>query len=1274
MTMSTFGLKHDCCLDRPNNRLSHLKGRPFNGYETGAASLFTDVHQKNISSPMGMKQIGEMIRSPQQASTSTVTTCSSRDGFSLVGSFDSEQVHDSNLQIPHLLEMIPKVSNTLPSLDMDYHQPYVQFDKPDEAKEQCYISEKVESGNSTAAEIHCRKTILPSGQSHRFPAASENSAPFSSSKGLTKHAPSNNLLCFSLQHKILCTYINYKSSMVPTGDCQVSFVNYLHSTICDAHMCRCERFYLLLSHFDDCHSFECYVCGPVRHLCGTGKLHHEFNNTKRNFNDIDSGGPNSGRMDCMERPSKHLKTEKKVCPISHEIEFSSFWDPLKVQPFYSGALPPLQQWPESPISINSEVREVDRELLRNTVQNSIIDGENGKDVAGNWCRLNAQSVITPKEHIVGSKMKEVDLSCVNEIAQTDSSEVSFSTESVLGEELSTHCKEDVPIWTLNQNEAEIGDEHVAPKNDCGTQLKSKNPRIKGISLIEFFTAEQIRGHISSLRQWNSQTISKEGRENKIIHKDNGSPCQLCGIEKFFLAPTPMYCSYCGGRIKNNMIYYSAPEENGMRHCFCTACYRECRGGSITLYGIAIAKTELVRKRNYEETEESWVQCDNCQGWQHQICALFNNKRDMKGEAEYMCPKCCLEKIETDDCLPLPKNTFFGAKDLPCTMLSDHIEQRLFKRLHQEREKKAKLTGKNLDEVPRAEDLAVRVVLSVDKLLKAKPKFLEIFQDENYPTEFPYRSKVILLFQTIDGVDICLFSMYVQEYGSECGYPNQRCVYISYLDSVKYFRPETQTSTGESLRTFVYHEILIGYLEYCKKRGFGTCYIWACPPVKGEDYILYCHPETQKTPKSDKLRQWYKSMLRKAVEEKIVVDSTNLYDYFFVPTRRYNSKVTAAHLPYFDGDYWSGAAEGVIKSFELGSGRDAHKKVKKPMAKRTLKAMGHTNPSSGATKDILLMQKLGQAILPVKEDFIIVHLQFVCTHCHKVILHGCRWFCNQCKSFQLCERCHDVERNLNGQDVHVLNSRETHLLSKVIVDNVPPDTNDRDVILDNSLFDNRSDFLSFCQRNSYQFDSLRRAKHSSMMILYHLHNPNMHIPEGFCSFCDKDTYMDHCWFCEICPQFEVCAACYQEKGASLHIHKLRQRSCAANSGTLSKEISQGKEPTIQSTRLLDVLRHASICNATKSQPCSFPNCLEIKMLFIHACKCRVRATGGCWYCKKAWLTLKLHSSNCKESNCSVPRCKDLKKHVERLTQQNLRFLTSSGAEVSEPLKQKAGLGC
>ncbi|XP_050228063.1 histone acetyltransferase HAC1-like isoform X2 [Mercurialis annua] len=1118
----------------------------------------------------------------------------------------------------------------------------------DEAQESEFLS-------SVVGQTVLTNSQLPSELLQDIHVAPESSY-FSSLKENASPKCSSNHFDDSFDYKILLAYGSYKNSARPSEDCIVSFVNnYLHEKLCKNQSCMCAQVCSLLSHFDNCYYADCEICGSIRNQCFTYKRHQDINYSVSSLLG-DSSNTFTGRFgswstENMLPPAKRLKSgsfcsqnlflshpkKENSCSQFSSVNITSLAAPLKVQPSDPGGSLPLL---ESPTSINAEVLEGNVEFSRNFIIDPSCYYQKTNDPRSNCFRLKADGLHEPsKEGIVASGSEKIVAGSfsgtVNFIINNELDKLRVIDMPALCEELGTSSKKEA-IAVMSNVDLAKPDIRGQKEED----VNPDTPKIRGVSLIDFFSADEIKEHISSLRQWVGQKISKEEKEKLEMHSADENTCQLCAAEKFLLAPVPIYCSSCGSRIKRSVIYYSTAEENGVRHCFCTLCYKS-RGRNITFFGITIPKTKLGKRKNDGEIEEPWVQCDKCKSWQHQICALFNGKKDIEGKSEYICPKCCLEEIESREQMPVPKSTVFGAKDLPTTLLSAFLEQRLLRRLRQEKEEKAKAIGKSVDEVPGAEGLVVRVVLSVKKQLNVKKQFLDIFRDGDFPDKFSYRSKVILLFQKIEGVDICLFGMYVQEFGSDCSSPNHRCVYISYLDSVKYFRPERETATGEALRTFVYHEILIGYLEYCKKQGFAACYLWACPPLKGEDYILYSHPAIQKTPKSDKLRQWYHSMLRKAIKENVATSVTNLYDHLFIPSGQFHSKVTAARLPYFDGDYWSSAAENIINNFEKQNGEFIGRKVQKSITKRTLRALGHTNPSDDITKDVLLMQKLGQMISPVKEDFFVVSLQFVCTYCREMIISGWRWFCCQCKNFHLCERCHDVEHGLNGGDTHTISGKEKHSLSKITVNDVPSDTEDEDVIVDSWLFENRHTLLGFCQKNNYQFDTLRRAKHSSMMILHHLQNQVLSSAGSTCIICQQDTCKD---------DKNVCARCRSEKHGFFRIHKLAYQSSTATRETECRdetEHTDARKALLKLKELLDVLQHASLCRATKGDPCSNPYCFAMRRLFIHASNCTTRIARGCAVCIKAWKILWIHASFCRLTDCHVPRCRDLKQRMHAL---------------------------
>ena len=257
--------------------------------------------------------------------------------------------------------------------------------------------------------------------------------------------------------------------------------------------------------------------------------------------------------------------------------------------------------------------------------------------------------------------------------------------------------------------------------------------------------------------------------------------------------------------------------------------------------------------------------------------------------------------------------------------------------------------------------------------------LKRYEKKGCPTDFPVRTKCILLFQKIHGVDVLLFGVYVYEYGHDCPAPNRRRVYISYLDSVNYFEPRC-------FRTTVYHQILIEYLRFVKKRGFHTAHIWSCPPSKGDDYIFYSHPQNQLTPKDEMLCKWYHNMLEKAEEEGVVMSTQLLYDVYFANKGKdavAGQALDPTSIPYFEGDYIPGELENIIK--DVISHEEAKKKEREslsspgPVGAIASKVTGRKRGTRSNPGELVnqeqdkVMLRLGQALTNMKQNFIVANL-------------------------------------------------------------------------------------------------------------------------------------------------------------------------------------------------------------------------------------------------------------------------------------------------------------
>ena len=790
------------------------------------------------------------------------------------------------------------------------------------------------------------------------------------------------------------------------------------------------------------------------------------------------------------------------------------------------------------------------------------------------------------------------------------------------------------------------------------------------------------------------------------NRKNKEACLVCGEINLKYEPPVYYCNgTCAQRIRRNAVFYSNAANT---YHWCSLCFNAIKENeTIKLPDCTISKAELAanKKKHIEESGEGWVECEGgCKRWVHQICSLFNNRRNVSDDVSYVCPLCLQEKRRKSPNEEIVATTTkkMRAADLPVTTLSDFLEKRIYKRLELAYEEAAEKYGMDISAVDKCPPLTLRQVSCVDKLQPVREGFFNRYK--GYPTDFPCRSKCLVLFQNIDGQDVILFGMYVYEYGHKCPQPNQRRVYISYLDSVHYLRPK-------QYRTLVYHEILISYLDYVKARGFHTCHIWACPPQKGDDYILYVHPPDQKTPKPQILRVWYDEMLKRCMERGIVCEMSDLHTEFLA-----DPSIEATSLPYFEGDYWVNEAEVIIKNFgdgkreddvyEDGSGNKTKRRNKSKRPGKTLTSISTT----GKSERDPLMAKLASIIEPMKDTFFVARLhpkefadRFNQTDSNEMqkeeenkektdkelqeeALEG-QDVVPQLPEVQTVTTSKGVKRqrdedensvqgdgdqmetedsdddfardaamisansvlsgetkeneNVGGEPENIVvpttevanefaedtqkesscnlgslseisqkqGNSSAHVLSEVKgevplpkrelkqkklimcgedMPNLPDDTEDVDDIQESEHFDTRQSFLNLCQGNHYQYDQLRRAKHSSMMVLYHLHNPDAPKFVPSCASCHMDILTGNRYRCEKC-ELDYCQSCMTRIGTMIHNHPLRTISSTnAAPSKLTEEQRRERQRSIQLH--MQLLNHAANCVKCESR-----NCAKMKVL-------------------------------------------------------------------------------
>ena len=195
----------------------------------------------------------------------------------------------------------------------------------------------------------------------------------------------------------------------------------------------------------------------------------------------------------------------------------------------------------------------------------------------------------------------------------------------------------------------------------------------------------------------------------------------------------------------------------------------------------------------------------------------------------------------------------------------------------------------------------------------------------------------------------------------------------------------------------------------------------------------------------------------------------------------------------------------------------------------------------------LRQQTADAVSKMHNDFMVAQLHHNCHSCKKFILRGVCWH-EQSSGLSFCARCFSHESKERRQG-------GTFQQRTIKVTDTATAAADPDPVMECEFVDSRHVFLKTCEYHHYQFDTFRRAKHSSMMVLHHLRHPDPPALTHSCDNCRQTITSVLRWSCAVCKNYDLCEQCKSHNCDLEHcgqpltpMHNLVERATDAESET------------------------------------------------------------------------------------------------------------------------------